>query len=909
MLKYFYIAFAIILIWIVLFVNKLLPVPLFHKEKALINPSWQMPKPFKNADTLSYPFIYLTMRNHYKKPAYQNVLGGLYFRDDLSPENYFIDLKPNSYPKTKNAGYYGHALMYKHLENYELMIEDLASITIKDKPYYYCELGWANAYLGHVTKAIDCFKKELTFENGNKSDAYKGLAEVYFSLKQTDEIHALMAEPMFVKNCPDYILRNEYFHHGPFLTYIVNNLELRGTWDLILAACLIALLWGYYFTRFKLFAPKDYVLYFIVFIISCVLTPFSVVLYDILHYGLQINVDSSFSESVCYYIFGVGLIEELVKALPVLICVGIFSKRMKEPVDYLILATMSALGFSFMENLMYFDQYYGNLNYDVIHNRSVLSVIMHIFCSTIIWYGFIKTKRLKHVKYIIKCILISIVAHGMYDVFLTQAVSSVFYIFSFVMVVFSFFGLKMMYNSALNQSPFFNPNEKYPTNENAFMLVVSLGMILIFEFLLDAIRFGAPHANDSLLSSLLAYIAILIIYSSNFARIVLCRNHWSSVRDMFVSNFSMTRTINSEVVLIPNKKSVNNFIYPLYGKIVELVSIEGSNYNYLIQLTEPIAYNGQPINTLVACYMMKSNVRHKLAVKLIPDIRGSFEGTSEKTALKNNILDYCTLETAVEKQTIFETINSSWKWLALIGLAFLLFLYSFTKFMNYTTSIDYYRAAERSLEKLDVYSSSVHCRDAISFNEDNYEARILFAKIRMDGSFYPEALRYIYLDNIPDYIAPDYFAIRGVSQYKIGLYAQSIQSYNTCEKYANQFDSLYWYKANACVALKNMPEATKSMNLFLADKNHQSKYAYLKIADLYFEQKQYNEAYSYYDKLILSKDFYAYALMKRGCCNFYLNKKEAACVDLETAHSYDNPDAIEYLNKWCRVGEEDGVEE
>ncbi|WP_299253251.1 PrsW family glutamic-type intramembrane protease [uncultured Cytophaga sp.] len=909
MLRYFYIAFAIILIWIVLFVNKILPVPLFHKQEVLINPSWQMPKPFINADTASYPFIYLTMRNHYNKPAYQNVLGGLYFRDDLSPENYFIDLKPNSYPPTKNAGYFGHALMYKHLENYEFMIQELEAITITDKPYYSCELGWANAYLGRLNEAIDCFKKELTYKNGNKSSAYKGLAEVYFALKQTDEIHALMSEPLFVKNCPDYILRNEYFHHGPLLTYLTFNLELYGTWDLILAASLIALLWGYYFTRFKLFVPKDYLLYFIVFILSCLITPFCIVLYDILHFSFQFYGDGGFLDHVMYYIFGVGGIEELTKALPVLICVLVFSKRMKEPVDYLILATVSALGFAFMENLMYFDQYYGNSNFDVIHNRSVLSVIMHIFCSTIIWYGFIKTRMLKKIKYLVGCIVLSIVTHGMYDVFLTQSVSSVFYVFSFGMVVFSFFGLKMMYNSALNQSPFFNPNNVYPANENAFILIASLGMVLIFEFILDAIRFGAPHANDSLLTSLLAYIAILIIYSSNFARIVLCRNHWSSVGEMFVSNFSINRTVGSEVVLLTNKKSVNQAIYPLYGKIIELVSIEESNHNYLIQLNEPIAYNGQPIHTLVACYMMESNVKHKLVVKLITHTHRTSDGTIDGSVSENTILDYCTMETAEEKQTLFETINSSWKWLALIGLAFLLFLYSFTKFMDYTTSIDYYRAAERSLEKLEIYTSSVHCRSALNFNEDNYEARILFAKIRMDGGFYPEALRYIYLDNIPDYIAPDYFAIRGVSQYKIGLYPQALQSFNTCEMYSNQFDSLYWYKANTCVALKNMPEATKSMNLFLADKNHQSKYAYMKIADLYMEQKQYNEAYLYYDKLITKKDFYSEALMKRGLCNYYLNKKEAACVDLETAHSYGSPNAIEYLNKWCRVGEDDGVED
>jgi lipoprotein NlpI len=91
------------------------------------------------------------------------------------------------------------------------------------------------------------------------------------------------------------------------------------------------------------------------------------------------------------------------------------------------------------------------------------------------------------------------------------------------------------------------------------------------------------------------------------------------------------------------------------------------------------------------------------------------------------------------------------------------------------------------------------------------------------------------------------------------------------------------------------------MNLFLSDKKHISKYAYQKIGDLYYTQKLYSNAYVYYDKLVTTKDFYAYALLKRGLCNFYLNRKVDACVDLETAHSYGNPKAIDYLDQWCRI--------
>ncbi|WP_018342273.1 PrsW family glutamic-type intramembrane protease [Cytophaga aurantiaca] len=912
MLKYFYIAFVIILIWIVLLVNKILPVPLFHTHEKLVKPSWETPKPFKNADTLSYAYLYLIMQKHYSKPAYQNILGGLYFRDDLTPENYFIDLVPNSYPNYKNAGRFGHALIYKEKKDYKLMLEELQEITVTDKPYYFCELGWAQAYQGDLANSIVSFEKELSYKNGNRSSAYKGLAEVFFATGNFEGIHKLMSEPLFVKNCPDYILRNEYFSNGPVLTYITYVLKLNVTWDLLVAAALIALLWGYYYTRFKLFAKRDYILYFIVFGLSCIVTPFCVILYDILHYGFQISDDGGFWANVLYYIFGVGLIEETTKALPVLICVLVFSKRIKEPVDYLVLATISALGFAGMENIMYFDRYYGNQSYSIIHDRGVLSVVMHIFCSTVIWYGYIQTKLLKNLKHIFIGIAVSITAHGMYDVFFSQSVSSMFYIFSFGMVIVSFFALKMFYNSALNQSPFFDARVNYASGANAFILVAGLGIILVFEFVLEAIRFGSPHANDSLLSSLLAYTAIVVLYSSNFARIVLCNKHWVRMRDMLVSNFYSQRNVGNETVLLASNKSTHKDIYPLYGKIVRLESYDGTAENYAIKLDTPISYNNAPIYEVLACFAAKTSEAHRIHVKLLYgtntfDLREDGKVNDQSNMIR---LDYSLMETAAEKESIFKSLNSNWKWATALIVAFFLFIFTFKTFMDYTTSIDYYRGAERSLENLDIYTSSVHCKSAVYFNEDNYEARILFAKIRMDGGFYPQALVYLnQVNDVPRYIAPDYYAIKGLCEYKIGmtnksnpLLLQSIVSFKECEKHPVKFDSLYWYQSSAYENTGNGTEAIESMNLFLSDKSHISKYAYLKMADLYFSQKLYSEAYTYYTKLIESKDFYAQALLKRGLCNHYLNKPNDACTDIETAHSYGDPKAIDYLNQWCRVG-------
>jgi RsiW-degrading membrane proteinase PrsW (M82 family) len=903
MLKYFYIAFVILLIWIVLFVNKLLPVPLFQTQQKVINTSWESKAPFENADTLSYAFIYITVRDHYNKPAYQNAVGGLYFRDDLVMENYFLEMVPNSYPKCRNAGRFGQALIYKQKKNYDLMLEELDEITIKDVPFYHCELGWALTQTGHFSDAIKSFEKELTYKNGNKSSAYEGLAELLFYLKDFESIHRYASDPMFVKECPDYVLRNEYFYNGPIVSYLKLVMQINGDWYLVIAAAFIALLWAYYYTRFKLFAPKDYFIYIVVFAISCLFSLLCVLLYDVLHLVLHVYEEGNFWGDMFYFIFGVGIIEEFTKALPVLLCVLAFSKRIKEPVDYLILATVSALGFAFMENIVYFDLYYGNLNFSIIHKRGVLAVILHVFCSTVIWYGYIQTKLLKNMKHVLLAIIVSIAVHGLYDLFLSSSVSSVFYLYSFAMVVLSFFILKMFYNNALNQSPLFDARIGYPSRENAFILVAGLGMIFVFEFVIEAIRFGAPHANDSLLTSLLAYTIIVLLYSSNISSIVLCNRYWLKLKDVFVSNFSQYRTVGTKVSLVATKKSANPNMYPLQGTIVNLELLGDIPDNYAIQLTHPLVDDNRTVHTIIACLAAKTTERHKVQVRLLLETNVfllSEDGGIDETKYKH--LDYCAMETSDVDNSIVPPIQSNWKGVIGLIVVFILFLVSFTKFMNYTSAIEYVRGAERSLEVLDIYSSSTQCRAALHFNEDNYEARMLFAKIRVDGGFYVEALTYLGDENVQAYIAPDYYALKGVAYFKLNVFDQALESFKKCEQYDIQFDSLYWYESCAYEKLKNLPEAIKAMNIFLSNNNsHISKDAYIRIADLYFNHKMYTEAYVYYDKLVQIKEFYAQALLMRGLCNHHLNKLEASCIDIETANSYGSLKAIDYLNLWCRL--------
>ncbi|ABG59864.1 PrsW family glutamic-type intramembrane protease [Cytophaga hutchinsonii] len=901
MFRYFYIGFAILLIWVVILVNKLIPVPLFQEPDEIVNPVWEKASQFNTEDSLSFQLVYANLEKHFAKPAYQDVLGGLYFRDDKTPEEFYRKIAVRSSEEVRKYGRFGLALIYKNWQNYDLVLEELNEITEKDAGYYTCELGCALLKKGHYQDAVHAFKKELTFKDGNRKSANEGLAQAYHMLDDYAAIHAHMADPVFAQNCPDYILEKEYYLHGPLIKYLSLVLAVQASWDLVVAAALIALLWAFYYSRFKIFAAKDYVLYTFVFVVSCIVTLSCTVLYDTFHYVFKFTQGQTLLSGLRYMIFGVGVIEEFVKSIPVFICLLIFKNRIKEPVDFLLLATMSAIGFAFMENIIYFDRYFGADSYSIIHKRTVLAVIMHVFCSAVIWYGYIQTKLIGKFYYVLIGTLVSISTHGFYDFFLELPSSEGFYIFSFVMVVLSFFALKAFYNSALNHSPFFRFDINFPTETTSFAVVAGLCFVILFEFILNAISFGAPHANDSLLSSLLAYVTLVVIYSSNISRIILSRNHWIKMSSIFASSYSAYRTHGNEVVLLPAKKSHHGGIYPLYGKIIGQENYAARSDNYIIHLSTPIQHNNFPVYNILASFVSNTNQPHRIYTKLyyesnrfVPDSRGIVETNMV-------LLDYCIMETAMEKPSWLYQISWNWKSLSAAVAVFLILLFSFVGFMNYSTSIDYYRGAERSLSTLDVFNASEYCKGALHFNKKNYEARMLFAKIRMDGNFPEEALDDLHeVTSVPTYIGADYYAVEGLAYYQLAAYDLALQSFLKCHEYNNQFDSLYWYESNTYGHLNNSVEALNTIRLFLADKKHAGKDAYKRAGDLYMSLKKYDEAYFYFDALVKNKEYYTHALLQRGICKYYMNKKEEACIDIETAHSYDNPAAIDYLNQWCR---------
>jgi RsiW-degrading membrane proteinase PrsW (M82 family) len=139
--------------------------------------------------------------------------------------------------------------------------------------------------------------------------------------------------------------------------------------------------------------------------------------YDFLENGMGWKTGNGFVGDLVYCVFGIGVIEETVKIIPFLIMFK-FTREINESVDYVIYAAVSALGFAFMENLIYFQ----DSGLDSITGRALICAVGHMSYSCIAVYGLfycVYRKNGRHkLLYFAASFAAAVLFHGFYDLIL-----------------------------------------------------------------------------------------------------------------------------------------------------------------------------------------------------------------------------------------------------------------------------------------------------------------------------------------------------------------------------------------------------------------------------------------------------------------------------------------------------------
>lgn len=297
-----------------------------------------------------------------------------------------------------------------------------------------------------------------------------------------------------------------------------------GYWPKVLGylfSAAISLLWVVYIRKLDIYEPEKWRYIFFVFLISCT-TIWAVFPISNLINELGLNLNGHPVNDFLYSVVTIGMVEELVKLIPVLLLM-LNRKIFNESFDFLLYASVSALGFAFIENILYIN----NSELFSVIARMLMTSVAHMTFTTTIFYGILlaRLRRFKSIPrwvYYLVFFLLASISHGFYDYWLINPWANQYQsltILFFMIIVHIWF---TMLNNALNISRFYRRSTPLQVDKLKSYLIYTLLIIFMMAFLTIHIFHGKQYAVSFFWENLLAfgYFFIYIIYSHNRFRIV-----------------------------------------------------------------------------------------------------------------------------------------------------------------------------------------------------------------------------------------------------------------------------------------------------------------------------------------------------------------------------------------------------
>ena len=545
-------------------------------------------------DSLNIENHYHYISTHFGLPKRKKIGKNRYEdRDDNTIQNFYNSLALSTNSNLADIGYYGQGLIQIYFKNYHTAITAFQKVKNKNLKYLNNSIGNAYNQIGSVNLAEQHFKKEIE-SKGNLDGAYSNLIQLLFDQNRTTELNDYLKKPETKKYFPSRIERAIYFKSFQPIKYgfiLFKSVFSRyNIWGAI-AALLIMCSWIMYLRKLDIFEVEKWKHIIITVLLGMVFSFLTYPLsdFDNLIFGFKLN--GGLINDFFYSVIGIGAIEEFVKIVPLLLMMR-FTKAVNEPFDYIKYASLSALGFAFIENLIYFNE----SNLHIIHGRALTAVVSHMFDSSIIAYGIILNKYKRHKNPYLNFIFffaLASISHGFYDFWLINQSANTFSILTILFLLVSMNMWNSFKNNALNHSDFYDKDKSIDNEKIQDYLLYSLAGVLLFEYIALAFKFGPSVANRGLLSSLYSGTYLIIFLSGNLSKFSITKGQWAPIKFWGTEEkINYEKVVGTEFTL----KSFTQHDYaskylPNSGKIIKRITVSNEPDWYLIKLDTPKQLN------------------------------------------------------------------------------------------------------------------------------------------------------------------------------------------------------------------------------------------------------------------------------------------------------------------------------
>ncbi len=556
---------------------------------------WRLIK--EDSLTISHHFNFIN--TYFKLPISESGRGRGNSMDYDKVVDYYRGLLSNYDKGIADVGKFGRGLCFYHSGYLDEALTSFVNIYDQKLPYlnfvygsYFCK--------GNYDKTVEYLRKEI-FLYPENTIAHKEMARTFLIYEKPYELFVFLQDPISFENSSNKSKRFAYFKTKDIKSYskAIFSRFFSGVNALgFLGALLILLVWFFYLILIHEFIKKRWPLAMLVLFFGMIFAFGTSLLTDFNSYVIGFSLKDEFINDFLYCVIGIGGIEELVKIIPLLL-VMMFSKKLKEPIDYVVFASISALGFAFVENLIYFDE--GGLK--TIQGRSLSSTVTHLFNSSLIAYGIVIGKYAKKRNWGLYFVLFYVLAaifHGFYDFWLINSTARSFSFITFVWLLVSMVVWVSVINNCLNNS--FNRKIIWSYNPEKLnnYLLFSLSAIFLFEYLLMGWRFGADVANFELKKDLSSGLFLLIFLTTKLSKFDVIPNYWAplkfwdwntlySVPRVEVQRFDLNKIIGSLITIQQyGEYGILSKHLPIKGEIVKRELLTWEKDWYLVKLDEPL---------------------------------------------------------------------------------------------------------------------------------------------------------------------------------------------------------------------------------------------------------------------------------------------------------------------------------
>lgn len=558
-------------------------------------------------------FNYQWITSYFNRPdAFHDREDGSFKYDRLT--KYYQDYLMKGDQVSTDVGYYGLGLVALYLEDYKKSMDFLERVSNKNQKYWNNTVGniWLYSKVANDSLASVYFKREIQ-EGGYVEGAIQNLALLHSKQKAWKELGNLINGPggEWVSS---RIVRKYFWETYAIWSYLKELVRVFSngiTIIEVIAALAILLIFLCYLWKMDLFEPEPQIPVLKTLLFGMLLGIVGFLIADINQLTLSFRWNEYYFGHFNWSAFPEGLIAELLKLIPVFYLLR-STREVNESFDYIFYASVSGLGYSFIENLMLFSPY------EIYHfaQSAVLNSMMHMCLTSVTAYVLLLNKyrynRQKRQRLVI-FFLVACIAHGLYDylqfyLFLEGDLAAGFTVFFFLPVLRVWDSFK---NNALNHSEFFDVSKQDNHRSLANILIFGITGVILFEYLSTSLVYGPDAGNRSFWLSIISSI-LIIIFIAGMARFDIKKGIWFAIRWGYEDEEGQKTNVNLNDVIgktirldrFSNNELAMRFL-PTRGKVMSREVIDDQYKWFIVKLSTP--------NTLTGCKQDYVMIRPKEA--------------------------------------------------------------------------------------------------------------------------------------------------------------------------------------------------------------------------------------------------------------------------------------------------------